>query len=467
METDTYSEDAALIGERQAAARALLAHPLLTERTHPAEFALVRSHAEWLVQRFQRVLGYRLTVAEDHARLVKRGLVTEVARPLTRGTGAPFTPRTHTYLALALAVLVEEHGPTTVRGLAARVRSAAHEAAVDADPARGLAERRAFCAALLHLVALGALTEDFGAIADYQEDPSADADLIPHTQVLRSVAVHLPSASDDPDSFLAAVCGTDPDGDHQGETALRRLLAETAVVYREELPDRQRDRLAAHQWRAAAALGNLLGCDTEVRAEGVALVMPDDAGAVPAFPSDDPVGQVALALVRHLSGRLHPGRPATSVPVPEGELNAALEALCGADAPARAEWARTAGPEVPDPGRLRERVLVLLADLGLLRGAPGRWRLTAAAARYGAETDVRVPPIQDNDEDSRTHPDPVRAPGDDEGEPDAPDAPADPRGDLSRVASVLQAVANEKVSATSGDSGDQPGPGPGGDDGSG
>ncbi|PDP86072.1 hypothetical protein CQJ94_20285 [Glycomyces fuscus] len=464
METDTYSEDAALIGERQAAARALLARPLLTERTHPAEFALVRSHAEWLVQRFQRVLGYRLTVAEDHARLVKRGLVTEVARPLTRGTGAPFTPRTHTYLALVLAVLVEEHGPTTVRALAGQVRSAAYEAAVDADPARGLAERRAFCAALLHLVALGALTEDFGAIADYQEDPSADAELIPHTQVLRSVAVHLPSASDDPDSFLAAVCDTDPDGDHQGETALRRLLAETAVVYREELPDRQRDRLAAHQWRAAAALGNLLGCDTEVRAEGVALVMPDEAGVLPAFPSDDPVGQVALALLRHLSGRLHPGRPATSVPVPEGELNAALEALCGADAPARAEWARTAGPEVPDPGRLRERVLVLLADLGLLRGAPGRWRLTAAAARYGAETDVRVPPIQDNDEDSRTHPDPVRAPGDDEGEPDAP---ADPRGDLSRVASVLQAVANEKVSATSGDSGDQPGPGTGGDDGPG
>ncbi|WP_017573399.1 DUF2398 family protein, partial [Nocardiopsis halotolerans] len=208
-----------------------------------------------------------------------------------------------------------------------------------------------------------------------------------------------------------------------------------------------------HQWRAAAALGNLLGCDTEVRAEGVALVMPDEAGARPAFPSSGPVGQVALSLVRHLSGRLHPGQPATSVPVPEEELHAALEALCGADAPARSEWARTAGPEIPDPVRLRERVLVLLADLGLLRGAPGRWRLTAAAARFGAETDDRVPPIQDNDEDSRTHPDPTR--GSDEG---VPDAPADPRGDLSRVTSVLQAVANEKVSATSGDTGDQSDP---------
>ena len=136
------------------------------------------------------------------------------------------------------------------------------------------------------------------------------------------------------------------------------------MVYREELPDRQRDRLAAHQWRAAAALGNLLGCDVEVRAEGVALVMPDEAGARPAFPDDDPVGQVALALVRHLSGRLHPGLPATSVPVPDRELRAALDALGGAEAPARAEWARTAGPEVPDPERLHTRVTDLLTDLG-------------------------------------------------------------------------------------------------------
>ncbi|MEE2047842.1 DUF2398 family protein, partial [Nocardiopsis tropica] len=90
METDAYSEDAALIGERQSAARALLAHPLLTRAAHPAELSLVRSHAEWLVQRFQRVLGYRLDVGDDHARLVKRGLVDEVVHRPTRANGARF-----------------------------------------------------------------------------------------------------------------------------------------------------------------------------------------------------------------------------------------------------------------------------------------------------------------------------------------------------------------------------------------
>lgn len=442
MKTDIHSEDTALISERQAAARALMAHPLLTGRTHPAEFSLVRSHTEWLTQRFHRVLGYRLTVADDHARLVKRG--PRAPAPLTRPTGAPFTPRTHTYLALALAVLVEDTGPLGVRDLSVRVREAAYEAGIDADPGRGLGERRAYCAALEFLVGLGALEEEEGGIADHRADALADARLVPNTRVVRSVAAHLPRAAEDPDSFLAAAAETDPDGDNQGELALRRLLAETAVVHREDLPDRQRDRLAAHQWRAAAALANLLGCDVEVRAEGVALVMPDEAEG---FPSDDPVGQVALSLVRHLAGRLHPGRPTTSVEVPEQELDAALAAFCGADAPERAEWSRTAGPEVPDPERLRTLVLDLLAGLGLLRGSPGSRRLTAAAARYGAEADDRVPRIQDNDHDSRTHPSRTSGSGQEEDTPD-------PRNDLNRVASVLQAVANEKVSATSGDPGD-------------
>ncbi|GAA1093052.1 TIGR02678 family protein [Nocardiopsis metallicus] len=457
METNAHLEDAALIGERQAAARALMSRPLLAQRTHPVEFSLVRAHAEWLVQRFQRVLGYRLTVADDHARLVKRGLVDEVVSPTGRATGVRFTPRTHTYLALALAVLVEGTGPTTARTLAAKVRSAAREAGIDADPARGLGERRAYCAALSHLVGLGVLAETSGTVRAHQADPAADASLTPDTEALRSVAAHLPRAGDTPDSFLADAADPDPESDQAGEVALRRLLAETAVVYREHLSDRQRDRLAAHQWRAAAALGNLLGCDTEIRAEGVALVMPDEAAATPRFPSDDPVGHTALALVRHLSGRLHPGRPATSVPVPDRELTTALEILGGSDAPVRADWARTAGPEIPDPERLSALVLELLTGLGLLTGGPGAWELTAAAARFGADADERVPLIQDNDEDSRTHPTQPRGSGQDETEGGA--APqADPRGDLDRVASVLQAVANEKVSATSGDTGDDRGP---------
>ncbi|MFE0269900.1 TIGR02678 family protein [Nocardiopsis alba] len=458
---NVHIEDAALLGERQAAARALMARPLLTRRAHPTEFSLVRSHTEWLVQRFQRVLGYRLTVADDHARLVKRGLVDEVVRPLTRADGTRFTPRALAHLALSLAVLVETTEPVGIRALARGVRDAAGEAGVDADPTRGLAERRAFCAALLHLTDLGALTETSGTIRAHRGDAAVDAVLTPDVDALRAVAAHLPKAGDTADTFLAGAVDPDPESDQAGETTLRRLLAETAVVHREELPARQRDRLAAHQWRAAAALGNLLGGEIEIRAEGVALIMSDEAATSPRLPSDDPVGHTALALVRHLAGRLNPGRPATSVPVPDRELQVALEALGGADAPARADWARTAGPEVPDPDRLRTLVLELLADSGLLLGGPGEWRLTAAAARFGAEVDDRVPRIQDNDEDDRTDPARPRGAGHDASEHDESRLRTDPREDLDRVASVLRTVANEKVSATSGDTGDERGPGDG------
>ncbi|WP_230479960.1 TIGR02678 family protein [Nocardiopsis kunsanensis] len=396
---DAYGEDSALIGERQAAARALMLRPLLTVATHPADLALVRTHAEWLIQRFQRVLGYRLTITDDHARLYKRGTGALAPEPVRRESGTRFTPRTHTHLALALAVLVGTVEDGTVQELAAAVHEAAREAGVDADPGRGAGERRAFGAALRHLVGLGVLTELSGTVADHVADPSAEVVLRPHTQAARSVAAHLPRPGQTPESFLAEADGSDPEGDQAGETALRRMLAEEAVVLRENLPDRQRERLVAHQWRAASALRNLFGCDTEIRAEGVALVMPEEAVDGHGFPSQDPVGRVALALLNHLSGRLAPGHPATSVPVPDEELRAALEALTGADAPERAEWERTAGPEIPDPVRMPALVTDLLNRWGLLRGGPGERHLAAAAARYGAEAGTRVPPIPDNDED--------------------------------------------------------------------
>src|SRR5699024_7823926 len=93
----------------------------------------------------------------------------------------------------------------------------------------------------------------------------------------------------------------------------------------------------------------------------------------------------------------------TRVLIPEEELEAALDLLGGTDATVRAEWARTAGPEVPEPDRLREQVVDLLTALGLLREGPDGWELAAAAARYGSQPDDRLPPILDNGDDGRTH----------------------------------------------------------------
>ena len=386
------NDDVALVGERQAAARRLIADPIVTARTHPEEFAVIRSHSDWLIQRFRRVLGYDLTVAADYARLVKTGLVGSVTRPLIRASGAHFSPRTYSYLALCLAALVEAPQRLSTSRLAADVHAAAVEAGLDLDPRDRMGERRAFIAALRHLAAWGAVTEYAGALADHAVDGTEEAWLEVHHDVARRVVAHPPHSTSDPKAFVEHMDGDDPAGDMAGEIALRRMLAETAVVYRADLSERQRERLGGHQWRAVAELGELLGCDAEIRAEGVALIMPDDADGerAVAFPSADPIGQAALLLIERLIARVRPGNgPVAEVPVPREVLEAELAAVIDPGAETQRRWARAALSHVPDPDDSASRVLRLLRDARLMRhsvavgsGSEG-WSLLAAAARYG------------------------------------------------------------------------------------
>ncbi|MER8182078.1 DUF2398 family protein [Kitasatospora sp. NPDC094015] len=90
--------------ERRTAARLLLAHPLVTDSgPHAAGFPLVRRHADWLAERFERVLGYRLSVAERHARLQKA--------PLPGRTLPGFAPASYACLVLALGALADGRAP--------------------------------------------------------------------------------------------------------------------------------------------------------------------------------------------------------------------------------------------------------------------------------------------------------------------------------------------------------------------
>nr|WP_246422673.1 TIGR02678 family protein [Nocardiopsis mwathae] len=387
-----------------------MATPIVTARTHPEDFAVIRTHSDWLTQRFQRILGYRLTVAADHARLAKTGLVRSVATPLTRAGGAFFSPRAYTYLALTLAALVEAPAKLPVARLAADVHSAAEEAGLDLDPRDRMAERRVFTAALRHLATWGVLTEREGSLAEYAADGTREVWLDVSVELARRVVAHPPHSAPDPSGYLESMEGADPSGDEAGEVALRRLLAETAVVYRGDLADRQRERLAHHQWRAVAELGDLLGCDAEIRAEGVALIMPDDAeeerGGACCFPSGDPIGQAALLLLERLVTRLRPEHlPCGAVPVPPDVLREELAAVVGPGAEPRRRWARTALSHIPDQDDLTARALLLLRDAGLMgRPAPGAvgldgWNLLAAAARYGGRRGERPRDAEDTAED--------------------------------------------------------------------
>src|SRR5690606_37927626 len=196
-------EDIALTIERQAAARRLLADPLITAHSHPEDFALVQAHSDWLVRRFQRVLGYELVVADDHARLVKTGLVRTVTTPLLRASGAPFTPRAYTYLTLTLAALAEAAPHTTVAALAAGVRDAARDAGLALDPEARLGERRAFVAGLTRLVGWGALTETDGSLADYAVDGTHRVALDVNHGIAAHVLARAPHSTTTPEDFVA------------------------------------------------------------------------------------------------------------------------------------------------------------------------------------------------------------------------------------------------------------------------
>ncbi len=386
------SEDIALAGERQAAARRLLADPIVTAHSHPEDFAVVHAHSDWLIQQFDRVLGYELTVAADYARLAKAGLVRHVSQPLRRASGTPFPPRSYSYLALCLVALVDTAATRTLSQLAEEVRDAAAEAHLDLDPSDRASERRAFLAAVRHLTELGAVSKhgddaDAGGAGGFGE-----VTLQVHAEVVRSVVAHPPHAASDAREFLAAAEAATPQSDTAGEVALRRMLAETAVVYREDLSGRQRERLAHHQWRAAAELGSLLGCDVEIRAEGVALVMPEevDDEQVTVFPGSEPAGQAALLLMERLVATMSTDDvPAVAVPVPAEVLETQITTLLDPGSPLQHRWARTALSHVPDFDDLVDRILELLRDAGLMRrsgDAGGRfdgWSVLAAAARYG------------------------------------------------------------------------------------
>ncbi|WP_017593328.1 DUF2398 family protein [Nocardiopsis potens] len=389
-------DDVALIGERRAVARRLLATPFVTARTDPEAFALIRAHSDWLTQRFRRVLGYELTVGAEYARLAKAGRVrgTEPAR---RASGAPFTPRGYAYLALTLAVLADgedEEVPLDV--LAADVRDAAREAGLHADPAGRSAERRAFASALHLLADWGVLAESKGTLAEYAAGEGEEVRLLVDRELAALAVAHPPHAAADPDSFVRDAAPDDFDDDAAGEVALRRLLAEEAVVYREDLPERQRGRLARHQWRAAAELADLLGSETEVRAEGMAVILPDEADGAgelpgPLLPAAGPAAEAALLLVRRLAARIRPeNTPAHEAPVPPEVLAEELAAVVGAGSAHRRRWELGAAEYLPDEDALGRRALELLAAAGLLRdrgaadGAEdgGGRVLRAAAARF-------------------------------------------------------------------------------------
>jgi uncharacterized protein (TIGR02678 family) len=364
-----------LAAERRVAARLLLRRPLVTPESHPEEFRLIRRHADELARTFGQFLGYRLVVEPGFARLLKAGLGRGGGRWLERASGAPFTPRTYAYLALALSVLVTAPEQLLLSEIVSRTRAAAAEAGIDLGEPNRITERRALVAALKQLLAWHVLAEDDGSVESYSGDGDAEALLTVDRELARRMVSGPIGRASGPEELIKLAARSDHEGPRH---TVRRRLVETPVVYVDELTDGERDWLRRNQRREQRIFEDLFGLDAEIRAEGVALLDPEGELSDIDFPGTGTVPWAALLLLERLVETLVPdGRTAV---IPDGMIDTVLGELVERH---RRAWAAeyTDSPEL-----LGHSVIELLTRMRLIEGTEdGGRRLLAAAARYIAE----------------------------------------------------------------------------------
>ncbi|MGW4822667.1 TIGR02678 family protein [Streptomyces sp. NPDC004227] len=299
------------------AARALLGQPLLLARGRYAdEFRLVRRHASELREWFDRNTGWALQVDAEAARLRKvPGVLTDPthpARDATRGA-TPFTRRRYVLLCLALAAL--ERGETQIA-----LGRLADQIVLDAADPRlteaGISfamerrdERLDLAAVVRLLLALGVLRRVAGEEEAYVSG-AGDALYDVERRVLAGLLATRRGPStvraDNLDDRLAElVAETALDSDELRFRAMRRALTrrllDDPVVYYDELTDAELSYLTRQRGFLTARISQLTGLVAEVRAEGVAMVDPDDDLTDVRMPEQGTHGHVTLLLAEHLA----------------------------------------------------------------------------------------------------------------------------------------------------------------------
>lgn len=300
--------------ERRRAARALLASPLLTSGSE--EFRLVRKHAAELAAWFTQETGWRLVVDTEAARLYKiPARLDDPSRPVRAPrTKVPFTRRRYVLLCLALAVLERADAQITLGRLAEGVLTEA------ADPVLADAgiefrmdrrdERSDLVAAVRLLLEYGVLHRVAGDEEAYLSEASNDVLYDVRRRVLAALpaAVRGPSTlqASDPEARLAELTSeVAPDTEELRLRALRhrltRRLLDDPVVYYAELPEDERGYLVSQRHAITRRITELTGLVPEARAEGVAMVDPEDELTDLRMPEQGTDGHVTLLIAAHVA----------------------------------------------------------------------------------------------------------------------------------------------------------------------
>lgn len=312
--------------ERIRVLRALLVRPVLRAQSDPELFRAARRHADALREWLDKEPGWRLQVDSQTVRLLmsyvpQGSTATAVAErhPARARKGDPaFTRRRYVLLCLALAVLERSDPQISLGRLAEEIVLAARQPGLEevVFTLGNREERSDLVAAIRLLLGQGVLVRVAG---DEESYAAGGGDAL--YDVDRRVLSTMLSTPHSP-GVLASALGSDAKID-QIEAALhepppaytedetnrrlrhdvsRRLLCDP-VVYYDELPEAERKYLIRQRVGVAQRLTEATGLVAEMRAEGIALVDPDDQLTDVRMPEQGTDGHATLLLAEHLTSR--------------------------------------------------------------------------------------------------------------------------------------------------------------------
>jgi uncharacterized protein (TIGR02678 family) len=311
------------MAQRRRALRALLAKPLLTADADDETLRLVRRHATDLREWLAAETGWRLVVDAESARLFKTVANSDDGtHPAREGKGRPaFGRRRYVLTCLALAVLERADAQITLGRLAEGVLVAASEPELaDAGVVFTLSrrdERSDLVAVVRLLLNLGVLERVAG---DEDAYLTATGDVL--YDVRRRVLAALLTGARGPSTVevsghvnrLAELTSEPvPDTDDLRNRALRhrvtRRLLDDPVVYYDELAEDECGYLVSQRHAITRRIEQATGLVAEMRAEGVAMVDPDDELTDVRMPEQRTDGHVTLLIAEYLAR--HRGGPVT------------------------------------------------------------------------------------------------------------------------------------------------------------
>ncbi len=377
--------DHARSAELRRAARALLRRPLLHAAGDDAEdFRLVRRHVGELRAWFDANAGWRLILDSEVARLVKvTPTIDDPSHPARDSRSrVPFSRRRYVLTCLALSVLERSDAQITLGRLAEGViLAAADERLAHAGVTfalDGREERADLVAVVRLLLELGVLARVAGDEDAFVRD-AGDA----LYDVQRRVLAVILAAPRGPstiaaESFIERLSQLAleplPEAEDLRNRALRhhltRRLLDDPVLYNDELDPAQAGYLMGQRAALTRRISELTGLIAEVRAEGIAMVDPDDDLTDVRMPDAGTDGHVTLLLAEHLAQRVDE--------IAEIDLHRLVKRLAQEH---RAYWRRSSrepGAEVA----LVEKALERLVALRLIHRGPDGVRALPALARY-------------------------------------------------------------------------------------